>query len=467
MLSLNDAKDAVGFALRELEKTGARYFDARVSASDAFAAVVTKSKRLAEQPRSMGVAVRALQTGWGYGASATLDHESIRQAVQLAAKAARATAGNRVELASVKPLQRDFALREKVSLEQFGGLDAMLPRADEEQRFCLRQKQVIDAQTSLSHVLSLAVVGTSEGSLASKVQARTRFFTMVTVKGGSKQRDFVHSDGIVGGFEVLMDKDWRDGSTAACKRARELLSAVSPQLGTMPVILSGSGGGSGLLAHESVGHAVEGDYARMDRSYFNGKLGTAVAAEQVSLVDSGVTGSGWGEILFDDEAVPAQKTYLIRDGVFETFMLDREAAHALQLSPTGNARAQDSLRRVYVRMRNTYIEPRDWTPDEIVADTKRGIFANHWKAGIEDPAGGSFQLFFVDGYLIENGELTKSIYNLGVSNASTLDSLKKIDAIGNDFAMDVGGCGKGHADYVSVGSGGPTLRLQSAIVGGG
>lgn len=188
----------------------------------------------------------------------------------------------------------------------------------------------------------------------------------------------------------------------------------------------------------------------------------------MSLIDDGTKEirDGNGSIIFDDEGVPAQKTYAIKDGVFRTFLSDRQSAAALGLKPTGNARAQDQNRRIYVRMRNTYIEPRDWTLEEIIKDTKFGVVCNRGKAGIEDPAGGSFQLFFVDGWVVKNGELKESVYNLSISESNVLMALKSIDAIGKDLHLHAGNCGKGHEDWVAVGTGGPSLRLSQAVVGG-
>jgi TldD protein len=461
---------------RELERIAAQaggvdYADARIAASRSGVAGVSRGEKTFEAGESEGIAFRVLFNGaWGYASSSSVSKEDAADCAKRALKAARATGNGRgtakIKLADADFFEGDAELLCKKSALDADGEELLKISGEQYDRARGFGKKIADCKTALSFGRGILVFANSEGIAASRTIERTRFFTFVVAREGSVQREYVKSDGIVGGLELLGGSKWQEHTDAACTRAVELLSSVKTPLGPMPVVFRGSGGGTGLIAHEAVGHAVEGDYAASDRSFFNGKIGKEVASEEVSLIDDGSAGSGFGAIVFDDEGVVARKARLIDKGIFKTFLLDRQSAAHFGLEPTGNARAQDQNRRVYVRMRNTYIEPGKWDAEEIVRDTKRGILCNHWKAGIEDPAGGSFQLFFTDGYLVENGELTKSLYNISVSQPAALDALKNVDAIGKDLSMDAGGCGKGHADYVSVGSGGPTMRIKSLIVGG-
>ncbi len=464
-----EADEIKGLLAKALEKMrGASYADGRYFGAESDFVAVSKSAKKAEQAESHGIAFRAFANGnWGYCSTTDTNAKAVFKAAQTALRAAKAIKSKGATvLAEVPVVEKDVVVLGKQDASKMP-IDRKLALAEEQYDNCVKSdRRICDARTVLMTGESCKAIVTSEGSSVSKRVGRTRCYSVAVAREADKQRQFVGSEGIVGGMELLKEYDWTAKSQAVCKRAIELLSSVKTPVGQMPVVFRGSGGGSGLIAHEAVGHAVEGDYAMMDRSYFNGKIGKQVAATGLSLVDSGIGGSGYGAIYFDDEAVEAKKTYLIKDGIFKTFMLDRSSAAFFDLKPTGNARAQDHNRRVYVRMRNTYIEPGDWKPEEIVEETKKGVLCNHWKAGIEDPAGGSFQLFFADGYLIENGELTESLYNISTSQTATLDCLKAINAIGNDLCMDAGGCGKGHADYVHVGSGGPTLRIDNIIVGG-
>ncbi|MFQ5406243.1 MAG: TldD/PmbA family protein [Candidatus Micrarchaeia archaeon] len=466
-LDVNYWKNLLLNAVGNAQKEGAVYADARFVATQSFSAGVSKSRKNADRSRSQGVAVRALVNGvWGYSSTNTLSKTIVLKSAGKAVKAAKAGKNNKeVELAQTKPFVGDFVVESKKDCFAQSDED-LLKIAEEQYNRAKSHKKIADAKSGIGCSRQMLVLATSDGGLASRKVDRTRFMTVVVSRDGKKQRQYVGGEGQLGGLEVLKKFDWSKITDTTCKRSVELLDSVKTPIGEMPVVFAGGGGGSGLIAHEAVGHAVEGDYAMMDRSYFNGKIGTVVGNENLNLVENGLKNSGFGAIGFDDEGTIARKAFLIKNGVFETFMLDRQSAAFFDLEPTGNARAQDHTRRVYVRMRNTYIENGDWNFDEMIEETKKGVLCNHWKAGIEDPAGGSFQLFFLDGNIIENGEIGKPLYNISTSQNATLDALKNVSAIGNDLKMDAGGCGKGHADYVTVGSGGPSLRIDNIIVGG-
>jgi hypothetical protein len=86
---------------------------------------------------------------------------------------------------------------------------------------------------------------------------------------------------------------------------------------------------------------------------------------------------------------------------------------------------------------------------------------------MEDPVGGGFQVSALKAWLIENGELKKLLRAVSISGKA-LDILKRIDAVGKDFVLEPGTCGKGYAgDMVPVTTGGPTVRVSEMIVGAG
>ena len=75
-----------------------------------------------------------------------------------------------------------------------------------------------------------------------------------------------------------------------------------------------------------------------------------------------------------------------------------------------------------------------------------------------------FQFNAEEGYLIERGEISKPVRDVSLSG-STLDTLRNIDALGDDFRFGSPGfCGKGQ--YVPVCDGGPHVRIRDAVVGG-
>jgi TldD protein len=269
-------------------------------------------------------------------------------------------------------------------------------------------------------------------------------------------------EGYTGGAEVLD----RFTESAIHERARlsvELLKAGAAPTGPMRVLLDPST--AGTFAHESFGHGTEADQLLRDRSYLKPLLGQMLGPDEVTLVDDGVYPGGWGSLYFDDEGFPAQRTVLVDRGRFVEVLHDRETAHALGRQPTGNARRADFLSRTFVRMTNTYIEPGDWSFEELVQETGDGVLLERCTSGIEDPLGGQMQIKVKRARRIEHGALTTPYSSMALSGR-VLDFLRSIRGVGRKeyFEISPGLCGKGHTDLLPAGTGG-TYLLSQAVVG--
>jgi TldD protein len=183
------------------------------------------------------------------------------------------------------------------------------------------------------------------------------------------------------------------------------------------------------------------------------------------MIDDGTVKQAFGSIPFDCEGTPSSRTVVIKNGVYSGFMHSLETSGEFHTKPTGNARAQDYTRRVFVRMTNTFFEPGDSTLDEIIEDTKDGLLAVQGISGMEDPVGGGFQVRVLKGYTIRNGEKQALVRSFTLTGKA-LDILKTVDLVGKEFMLSGGNCGKGEEDWVPVTSGGPYMRAK-IIVGGG
>jgi len=113
-------------------------------------------------------------------------------------------------------------------------------------------------------------------------------------------------------------------------------------------------------------------------------------------------------------------------------------------------------------MRNTYIEPRDYTFDELLEDIDFGYYLVSFRGG-QANLDGTFQVGIQEAYEIVNGELGDPVRNVSISG-NTLETLMRVDAVGKDFELHSGRCGKGQVAY--VGDGGPSIRVRNLIVGG-
>jgi TldD protein len=130
----------------------------------------------------------------------------------------------------------------------------------------------------------------------------------------------------------------------------------------------------------------------------------------------------------------------------------------------GAARAQSFMFPPLPRMSNTFMEPGDWSVDELIADTKEGFLLCNFNYGYTEPTKGQFMFQASHGYIIENGELGQMVRDVSLAGL-ILEVLPKIDAIANDFETESGSCGK-DGQYIPDNSGGPHARIRSVPVGG-
>lgn len=245
-------------------------------------------------------------------------------------------------------------------------------------------------------------------------------------------------------------------------RAKKLLEAVDSPRGMFPVVLGP--GATGVIFHESCGHGMEADLV-FKGSNFKDQLGKQTAAKGVTLIDDGTIPCLAGSFAFDDEGTPSERTVLIDDGIQQNYLCDLIWAEKLGLRSTGSGRRESFRFPPIPRMRNTFIDNGKMSPQDIVSSTKRGIYVANAGGGEVDVITGNFMMGVPEGYLIENGKITRPIKGATLSGMG-IQALKTIDMVGNDLLVFPGGGRCGKMQSVATGEGMPTVRVRSILVGG-
>ncbi|HEX5616751.1 MAG TPA: metallopeptidase TldD-related protein, partial [Acidimicrobiia bacterium] len=189
-----------------------------------------------------------------------------------------------------------------------------------------------------------------------------------------------------------------------------------------------------------------------------------VAAPGVTLVDDGTYAREWGTYAIDDEGTPAQRNVLIDDGVLTDYMWDHVRARKEGRSRSGNGRRETYQHLPMPRMTNTFLLAGDTDPDDIVRSVERGIYCVQLGGGQVNTATGDFVFGVTEAYLIEHGVITAPIRAAQLIGNGP-ETLRAIDAIGNDFDTWAGTCGKS-GQGVPVSSGQPTLLVRELTIGG-
>jgi TldD protein len=219
---------------------------------------------------------------------------------------------------------------------------------------------------------------------------------------------------------------------------------------------------AGVFAHEAVGHASEGDLVQEGNSVLKGKTGQKIGNKNLTIIDDpGIPEFGFDPV--DAEGVAVLRTEIIKKGVINAYLHNRETLSSVGNGVAGHARAMPGEPPL-VRMSNTFIEAGDATDDEIFEECRNGIFLKGSRGGQVDPGRGIFQFNAEYGYLIENGVFTKMVRDVSLSG-EILTTLHGIALCGNKRTMSPGYCGKG-GQSVPVSDGAPHILLFDAVVGG-
>ncbi|MCI4333202.1 MAG: TldD/PmbA family protein [Thermoplasmata archaeon] len=462
MTSLRDAEDSMAHALRRLAPHTS-YAEVMAQRMVGHSVRIDKSQTsINVEPRLEGAVFRAWDGDeWVEVASSGLDGATLNGSAdalhhRLGSDANRtpppgvsATGNAEQQTHSKRPLE-SVAVEERLAIARSLYKLALSPGGID--------NAIITMGSSVEERLFLSTAGARRWQQVDRSRGTV---VPVAMESGKVEYDYL-SYGSMGGWEVL-DELTEERILETANEAKALLKAGSAPTGAMTVLLDPST--AGTFAHESFGHGTEADQLLRDRSYLKPLLGQMVGPEFLTLVDDGSYPGGWGSIYFDDEGHPAQRTVLVDHGKFVEVLHDRESAAVFHRSATGNTRRADFLSRPFVRMTNTFVEPGDWSLEELLEEAKNGIYLQNCTSGIEDPLGGQMQIKVKKARLIRNGELGPVGPSMALSG-KVLDFLKGIRGVGKAdvFSIGPGYCGKGHTDLIPAGTGGSYL-LSEAVVG--
>jgi TldD protein len=113
-------------------------------------------------------------------------------------------------------------------------------------------------------------------------------------------------------------------------------------------------------------------------------------------------------------------------------------------------------------MRNTYLAPGDKSFEELIENIDFGYYLKSFRGG-QANLDGTFQVGIQEAYEIINGDLGNPIRSASISG-NTLETLHKVDAVGKDFELWPGRCGKGQTAFVC--DGGPHIKVEKVTIGG-
>ena len=279
------------------------------------------------------------------------------------------------------------------------------------------------------------------------------------------------------GGESMLDRFAFVGSgRRVADEVLQLLLAPNCPSGTMDVLLMPDQ--VILQIHESIGHPLELDRILGDERNFAGTsfvtldmFGTyRYGSDLLNVTFDPTRPEELASYAFDDEGTPAEKAYLIRNGILERPLGGAISQARAGLRGVANSRADNWNRPPIDRMANINLEPGDAALEDMIGGIERGVLMSTNSSWSIDDSRNKFQFGCEWGQLIENGRLTTVVKNPNYRGISA-NFWRSLARVGDGSTVQVLGtpyCGKGEpSQVIRVGHASPACVFTAVDVFGG
>ncbi|MCQ2177104.1 MAG: TldD/PmbA family protein [Bacteroidales bacterium] len=411
-----------------------------------------------------GCGIRVLKSDkTGYAYSESLDYNSLSNAAKAASEIADGSRCNGRELC-VCTRKAPSRYDQKETWQDSKASNFIPWITGLEQEIRSRDQRVEKVIISLAYSTSEIMMFNSLGEKTSDFRPLgTVMATVLFCKNDRKETVNV-SRSFRCGAEMLSESLIRELADQATERLDDRFLAKRPKGGRMSVVMGA--GASGILLHEAMGHAFEADFNRKGQSVFSGKMGSRICKEGIDIIDDGTIFGNRGSINFDDEGVPSQKTYMVRDGILCSYLHDRISAGYYGVEPTGNGRRESFRYHPIPRMRCTYMDSgNDGTVQDLISSVRKGVYVDEFSNGQVKIGEGDFTFYVKRGYMIENGKLTFPVKDINIIGNGP-QALSQISGVASDLKIDDGNWTCGKEQSVAVSCGTASVLVNNLTVGG-
>jgi len=476
-------KEKLSECIKWLQAKNVDYADCRFVRREVEDIRVTNGKvDMLSRDLNVGVGIRVVSNGaWGFAATAELTAGGLKKTANLALQIARASAmtlREPVRLAEQEafvdhyktPFATDpFSVPTDDKLNLLVGITAQLAK----------EKKIKTAEGMMRFFKTNKLFVSTEGAVIEQDLLESGGgFNAIAFDGKEvHKRSYPNSFGGdfgTGGYELIDKMDLPGNVERVKAEALQLLNAEPCPDTTTTIIICGPM--MALQVHESCGHPTELDRVLgTEISLAGGSFMTVdklnklkYGSDIVNINADATVAGGLGTFGYDDEGVKAQRTPIIKDGLFVGYQTSRETAPIINKRSNGTMRADGWNRIPLIRMTNINLEPGNARLDDLIADTKDGIFFDLNKSWSIDDKRLNFQFGCECAWEIKNGKLGKMFKN-PVYTGITPEFWNSCDAICDKDHWHVWGvpnCGKGEPMQTAhVAHGTAPARFQNVKVG--
>ena len=469
-------EDLVEFAVEYGKKLQADYVEARLEETDGTSIGLKNGvPQGIGLIKERGIGIRVLvDGGMGFASTNIMRRESIESAVEEAIKLAKSA--SKVRRKKIEFSEENF---HEVFYEVKMKKDFRDMSTEEKMNYLnLIEKNVVASGINVpmrfmeyrEEVRRKYFVNNEGAKVESIIPRVSVMYNLVVYESGKvEQAPFIQFAYTAGLEKIEEIKPWERAVDDVKSLKNLILNGVSPPEEKIDVVISPEV--AGIAVHESVGHPYESDRimgreaAQAGESFVSvDMIGKRIGSDVVNVIEDPTIPSSYGFYLYDDEGVQARERYLIRNGIINELLLNREYGLRIGKKSNAAARASSWNREPIVRMANTYLAPGDYRFEELLEDIKLGVYIksfNEWN--IDDRR---FQQRYIgrEAYLIKDGEIKEPVRK-PILEITTRGLWSSVDAIGNYMEFYPGTCGKGEPmQGVPVWMGGAPARLKNIIL---
>lgn len=429
-----------------------------------------------------GFGIRVLSHGaWGFACSFRVNKSEMeavfRKGLAIAKASSKAKGG---EIIFQKGTPKIGQFKTPISVDPFQvSIEEKIALLLQSEEILRRNPKVKISEAFMGSYKTEKIFASTEGSyIEQEIVACGAGISATAIEGGEVQvRSYPNSfrgNFSTRGYEWIKGLGLPDHAEKIASEAEQLLYAKPCPSKVTTLILDGSQ--LALQIHESIGHPIELDRIFGTETSYAGTsfikpemLGSfQYGSEIVNVVADATYPGGLGTFGYDDEGIPAQKVQIISNGILVNLLTSRETAYHLGKESNGTMRADGWNRIPLIRMTNINLEPGEWTLEEMIADTKEGVFLSTNRSWSIDDRRINFQFGTEIGWKIENGKLGDMVKNPTYTGI-TPKFWNSCDAIANRDYWQMWGtpnCGKGEPGQVAhVGHGASPARFRNVQIG--
>jgi len=429
--------------------------------------------------RKLGINVRLLvDGGMGMATTNNLSREAVRDCVEKAYRTAKRSGKGRKN-----PIKMSEEIAHEVEWQSKYRINPMEVPLEEKIEYIKQFLEIFREKYPIEFIHFLILLTeqrdylfiNNEGSRITGHVPRVAFIPVIIgIRSGGKNEQSLCTYATTAGWDELLAWNLKEKVKEKVRALSDIVTkAVKPPDGNIDLILGPDV--AGIISHENCGHPSEADRilgregAQAGESYLREhEIGFRIGNECVNIYEDPTLPGSYGFYLYDDEGVKAKRRELIKDGIFNEMLHNRETAALFNVQSNAAARAIAYDREPLVRMANTYFAPGDFSLEEMIEDIKLGLLMNSFTEWNIDDKRLQSKYVGQEAYLIKNGEITDTLVLKPMLEISSPGLFGSIDAQGKKNTIEYQGafCGKSEPGQgCPVWTGGPYIRLRNIRLG--